>query len=144
MLGLGLAACGPVEPRDATDAAGRDGSASAGGAAEARAASAPDLERGELLSFACQACHTLAAGDEHRIGPNLHGFMGRPAASLPDFEYSDALRNSGIVWAPDAIDAWLADPTGYLPGTKMPFTGYRSAADRRDLVAYLTEATAPP
>jgi cytochrome c len=100
-----------------------------------------DLERGKLLSLACAACHTFGAGEPTIIGPNLHGVFGRPAASLPDFAYSPALRASGLSWTPRTLAAWLADPQGFVSGTTMTFTGYHSAEDRRDLIAYLLRAT---
>jgi len=100
-----------------------------------------DLERGRLLSLACAACHTLGAGEQTIVGPNLHGVFGRRAAAVEGFDYSPALRDSGLVWTPRALDAWLADPAGFVAGTKMSFTGYRSAEDRRDLIAYLLHAT---
>ena len=108
--------------------------------AEPRFAGA-DRARGELLSLACAACHTLGAGEPHNVGPNLHGVFGRPAAGAPDFAYSEALRASGLVWTPLALEAWLAEPASFVPGTTMAFSGYRSADDRRDLIAYLLHAT---
>ena len=99
-----------------------------------------DLKRGQLLSLACAACHTLGAGEKALVGPNLHGIFGRGAAS-GDFDYSPALRASGLTWTPRALEAWLADPASFVSGTKMTFTGYRSAEDRRDLIAYLLHAT---
>jgi cytochrome c len=104
--------------------------------AEPRYADA-DAHRGELLAYACKACHALAPDEKNDLGPNLAGAVGRRAATLPGFEYSDALADSGIVWTPEAIEIWLADPEAFVPGTKMKFTGYQSAADRRDVVAYL-------
>jgi cytochrome c len=106
--------------------------------------SAPDLARGELLSLACQACHTLNAAGPNLIGPNLHRVFGRRAGTVPEFEYSSALAGVDFVWTPEALDAWLADPSGYLPGTTMAFTGYQSARDREDLIAYLAAATISP
>ena len=100
-----------------------------------------DLERGKLLGLACAACHTFGAGERTIVGPNLHGVFGRRAASLPDFEYSPALRASGLYWTPRSLAAWLADPQGFVNGTTMTFTGYRSPDDRRDLIAYLLRAT---
>jgi len=100
-----------------------------------------DLARGELLGLACAACHKLGAGEGTLVGPNLHGMFGRPAASVAGFEYSPALTASGLVWTPVSLEAWLADPAGFVAGTTMAFAGYRSAADRRDLIAYLLTAT---
>jgi len=100
-----------------------------------------DLARGELLGLACLACHKLGAGEGTLVGPNLHGVFGRPAASLTGFGYSPALAASGLVWTPLSLEAWLADPAGFVAGTTMAFTGYRSAEDRRDLIAYLLRAT---
>jgi cytochrome c len=102
---------------------------------------AADFKRGQLLSLACAACHSFRAGEKTIVGPNLHGVFGRPAGAVEGFDYSPALQSSGLVWTPRALDAWLADPASFVAGTKMTFTGYRSAEDRRDLIAYLLQAT---
>lgn len=102
-----------------------------------------DLERGELLSLACVVCHSLRPGEAPMQGPNLGGLFGSPAASKADFAYSEALASSGLVWTPPALDAWLAAPTSFVPGTSMVFAGYSSPDDRRDLIAYLLHATQP-
>jgi cytochrome c len=102
---------------------------------------AADAQRGELLGLACAACHRFRAGEGTLIGPNLHGVFGRPAASLPEFDYSPALRESKLVWTPRSVAAWLANPAGFVEGTTMAFSGYRSEQDRRDLIAYLLRAT---
>ncbi len=100
-----------------------------------------DTSRGQLLSFACAACHTFAAAGGTLIGPNLHGVFGRRAASVAGFDYSPALASSGLVWTPVSLEAWLNEPASFVAGTKMAFTGYRSPDDRRDLIAYLLHAT---
>lgn len=102
----------------------------------------PAARRGELLSLACQACHALTPDTRVEIGPSLYGVFGRPAASLPDFEYSQALREAQFVWTAERLDAWLQAPTDYLPGTTMVFAGYADAGDRRALIAWLQSATA--
>jgi len=102
---------------------------------------AADASRGQLLSYACAACHTFNAAGGTLIGPNLHGVFGRRAASVAGFDYSPALASSGLVWTPVSIEAWLNEPASFVTGTKMAFTGYRSAEDRRDLIVYLLHAT---
>ena len=108
---------------------------------EARPAG-PDLSRGELLSFACQACHSLTPDGGPDIGPSLYGVFGRAAASVPGFEYSAALRNADFAWTPELLDAWLQAPTEFLPGTTMAFAGYGNSDDRASLIAWLVSATA--
>ena len=120
------AACGAPEQSDPTAPASSQG---------------PDNRRGELLSLACQACHSLAEGGSNQVGPNLYGVFGRAAGQVPGFKYSPSLRDSGIVWSPAELDQWLADPAGYLPGTTMAFTGYQSASDRAALIDYLVGVT---
>ncbi len=129
----GAAACG----------GGRSESPGAEAAAAPGQASGPNLERGRLLALACAACHTFGAGERHAIGPNLNGVFGRPAGAAAGFQYSAALEAADIVWTPEELDRWLADPTGFVPGTTMAFTGYQRPEDRRDLIAWLVSATAP-
>ena len=102
---------------------------------------AADTARGELLGLACAACHRFKAEEGTLIGPPFEGVFGRSAASIAGFDYSPALRSSGLVWTPRSLEAWLANPAGFVEGTTMAFTGYRSADDRRDLIAYLLRAT---
>jgi cytochrome c len=102
---------------------------------------AADPARGELLGLACAACHRFRAAEGTLIGPHLEGVFGRTAASVPGFGYSPALRESQIVWTPRSLEAWLANPSDFVEGTTMAFTGYRSAEDRRDLIAFLLRAT---
>ena len=96
---------------------------------------------GERLAMQCRACHALEAGGRHMIGPALHGFFGQPAGEQSGFAYSPALREASFVWTPRALDAWLADPSGFLPGNRMTYVGLRKADDRRALIAYLLRTT---
>jgi cytochrome c len=100
-----------------------------------------DVARGELLGLACAACHKFRAGEGTLIGPNLHGVFGRRAAHVEGFDYSSALEQSGLIWTPVSLAAWLSNPAGFVPGTTMAFTGYAAAKDRRDLIAYLLQVT---
>jgi len=142
-----LGACAPDAPQGGAAEVDAPGGTPRAPGHVAAAAGAPyasaDLARGEVLSYACRACHGLGAGEESPIGPSLSGVFGRRAASVAGFEYSPALRASEIVWTPEALDAWLAQPADFLPGNNMAFTGFHSADDRRDLIAYLLAQTSP-
>lgn len=98
-------------------------------------------EKGEKLSIRCRTCHEFAAGKPHKVGPNLHGLFGRKAGQEPGFNYSKALRESGIVWDEKALDAWLTRPSGLVTGTTMAFMGLPDKADRDALIAWLRDAT---
>ncbi|MCU4651406.1 c-type cytochrome [Roseibacterium sp. SDUM158016] len=101
-----------------------------------------DAARGETLYRPCMACHMIGEGAIHRIGPHLNGIVGRGIGSAEGFSFSDALQEAaarGDAWDEDALDSFLANPRGYLPGTAMVFRGIRSAEDRADLIAYLAE-----
>lgn len=91
---------------------------------------------GALYEARCGGCHSL---DANRIGPMHRGVFGRRAGSLADFEYSDALRNSRIVWNVQTLDAWLRDPQALIPGQRM---GYRlqSPEERAAIIGWLMQA----
>ncbi len=108
-------------------------------AAEERAPS-PDARHGQRLFLYCAACHSIAAGEPDKVGPNLHGMIGAPAGTRGTFQYSEALKTSGLVWTDDVLDAWLKQPTALVPRTKMAFIGLAKAQDRADLLAYLKQA----
>ena len=90
----------------------------AGGTGAAQAAGDP--ARGEQVYHRCQGCHSI---DRNRIGPMHKGLFGRKAGSVPDFDYSDAMKNSGIVWTEATLDQFLQGPRKMVPGTKMTFVG---------------------
>ncbi|WP_252181356.1 cytochrome c family protein [Azospirillum sp. B4] len=100
-----------------------------------------ETDRGERLSIRCKTCHEFAADKPNKVGPNLHGLFGRPAASAPGFNYSPAMRGSGIVWDEKALDAWLTRPSALVPGTTMAFAGLADKADRDALIGWLRQAT---
>jgi cytochrome c len=94
-----------------------------------------DANRGESLYEACQDCHSL---DKNDVGPRHRGVFGRKAASLSDYDYSDALKSANIVWNAETLDKWLTDPQAVAPGAKM-FFHLDNAQDRADVIAYLKE-----
>lgn len=100
-----------------------------------------DAAWGERLAMQCRACHSLEAGGNNMIGPALHGFFGKKAGSASGFSYSPVLAEAEFTWTPRALDAWLAQPAGFLPGNRMTFAGIQKADDRRAVIAYLLAAT---
>lgn len=98
-----------------------------------------DPARGAELWAKCQACHTIAKGARHTVGPNLFGILGRKAATQPGYRYSPALAASGLVWSDEALDRFLAATQDTVPGSKM-YGGLAIAQDRLDLIAWMRRA----
>ena len=99
-----------------------------------------DAARGEARFEDCAACHRLDAG-ANNVGPSLHGIFARKAGEIADFRYSPAMKRSGIVWTPETLGQFIADPQAMVPGNRMPYAGLANAGDRADLIAYLTKAS---
>lgn len=97
-----------------------------------------DPGKGEKVFNKCKTCHVVDE-ETNKIGPHLVGIFGRPAGSVEGFKYSDAMKDSGIVWEDDTIAAYLKDPKAYIPGNRMAFPGLRKDAEIADLLAYLHE-----
>jgi cytochrome c len=106
-------------------------------ASPALAQTAGNPARGKIVFLECQACHAAASGGPTLVGPSLVGVYGRKAAALPGYDYSAALKASGLVWNAANLDAWLTDPSKLVPGTKMAFTGIATPDLRADVIAYL-------
>jgi cytochrome c len=101
-------------------------------------AQAADPGRGAALYAECQGCHSLR---ENMMGPRHCWVVGRPAARVPDFNYSDAMKNSGLTWDDATLDKFLTTPFAFLPGTSMGYAGVYDQKDRDDLIAYLGKIT---
>jgi cytochrome c len=99
-----------------------------------------DVARGEARFEDCAACHKLEAG-ANNVGPSLHDIFTRKAGTLEDFRYSPAMKRSGIVWTPEALDKFIADPQAMVPANRMPYAGMANPSDRADLIAYLQKMT---
>ena len=97
-----------------------------------------DAGRGKEIYERCMGCHAIG---REVVGPDHAGLYGRKAGSLPDYDYSPAMRKYGEIWDEATLDRFLTNPRGVVPGTKMGFAGIPDAGERADLIAYLKEAT---
>jgi len=98
------------------------------------AQAAPDAVRGEAIYARCLACHALGTD---RVGPRHCGLLGRRAGAVAGFDYSPAMKKSGLVWNEKTLDRFLKNPLGVVPGSAMTYAGVTDAAERSDLIAYL-------
>lgn len=101
------------------------------------AQAAGDAKQGEAVFGRCALCHNAVKGGGNGVGPNLFGVVGRKAASLPNFYYSPALKNSKIVWNEGNLKKWVTNPQKMVPGTRMTFAGLTSPKEADDVVTYL-------
>ena len=111
------------------------------GAASAEPAPDPaQIAAGEAAFRQCRFCHQTGPKATNRAGPVLNGIVGAPVGGVGKFKYSEALlaqSAAGLVWDIEALDAYLADPKGFIPGTSMGFAGVVAPEDRAALIAYL-------
>jgi len=104
-------------------------------------APAGDPVHGKEIFVECAGCHKL---QENSTGPKHCGLIGRPAGSVPGFDYSEAMKNSGLTWDEKTLDEFLTMPIAYVNGTRMGFAGLRNPQDRADVIAYLRQVDADP
>jgi cytochrome c2 len=109
------------------------------GAGASQALGTGDPAHGKQIFAKCQACHSLDAG-KNKVGPSLHGLIGRPSGTVESFAYSDAMKNAHLTWTPDVLDQYLTSPKKMVPGTKMTFPGLPKEQDRADVISYLQQA----
>jgi cytochrome c len=101
-------------------------------------AQAQDPDAGQVLfNNACRTCHFLNAGD-NRLGPHLHGVVGRKAGSVEGYGYSAALKGADLTWDKATLDRFIAAPDSVAPGHNMkPYPGMTAAEDRARIIAFL-------
>jgi len=120
----------PKKPAAPPPAAGADGGASTG-----------DVKKGaKLYKAKCAQCHTIEPMGSNKQGPCLHGIIGRTAGAL-NYDFSNAIKDSGIIWDGDHLNKFMINPKKYIPGTKMVFAGLKKDGERADIVAYIAEAS---
>lgn len=98
-----------------------------------------DVSAGEKVFAKCSACHSIEQGGANGVGPNLHGIMGASVGGVGGYSYSSAMASFGGQWGWDEMNEWLANPRGYMDGTKMGFAGLSSIEDRAAVALYMNE-----
>jgi cytochrome c len=94
----------------------------------------------QAFNNACRTCHVMREGD-NRLGPNLHKIVGRKAGSLPNYNYSSAMKEAGFVWDKEKLERFIANPDEVVSGNSMkPYNGIASSDDRAKIVAFLAQS----
>ena len=122
--------------------AGAAASGPTGGVAALLAHADPDA--GAKDARKCAACHAFDEGGPAKIGPPLWGVIGRDIASVEGFKYSEALVGKEGAWDYQTLDAFLAEPRNWAPGTKMAFAGLKKPEERADVILYLRSLSRQP
>jgi cytochrome c len=100
---------------------------------------AQDVAAGKSSFNKCMACHAIGEGAKNKVGPELNGLDGRKAGTAPDYNYSEANKNSGITWSETVFKEYIKDPKAKIPGTKMVFAGIKNEKEINDLWAFLSQ-----
>ncbi|MBN9316377.1 MAG: cytochrome c family protein [Devosia sp.] len=99
----------------------------------------------QKFSERCGTCHSIG-GEAAKNGPDLTNLIGRPAASLEGFQYSDGMLEAGqagVVWDIETLTKFIAKPRSVVNGSNMSFTGYRNPEDVANVIAYLATFSSP-
>jgi cytochrome c len=107
--------------------------------ATAIAHAAGDAAAGEKVFAKCKICHQIGEGAKNAVGPELNGVIGRHSGTAPDYNYSEANKNSGLTWDEPTFREYIKNPKAKVPGTKMIFAGLPKETDIDNLVAYLEQ-----
>ncbi len=104
-----------------------------------------DATKGQAVAKACAACHDFTKGGPNKVGPNLWGIVGRPHGVHEGFAYSEAMAaKKDVPWSYEELNAFILNPKGAIPGTKMVYGGMKKDADRANLLAYLATLSDQP
>src|SRR5215467_5156013 len=105
----------------------------------ASAATAQDVSAGETSFKKCLPCHDVGEDAKNKVGPELNGLDGRKSGSAPDYNYTEANKNSGITWNEASFKEYIKDPRAKIPGTKMIFPGIKNEEEAGSLWAYIKQ-----
>jgi cytochrome c len=100
---------------------------------------AQDLKAGENSFKKCLPCHAVGEAAKNKVGPVLNGLEGRKSGTIEGYSYTEANKNSGIVWSAETFADYIKDPRAKIPGTKMIFAGIKNDAEIASLWAYLKQ-----
>ena len=104
----------------------------------APAFAAGDAEAGgKLFTKTCGGCHSIGEGARGGFGPELNGIIGRPAGTTQDYQYSEAMKNSGVVWTREKLADYIENPKSVVSGTRMIFWGISDQEKIENILAYL-------
>ena len=103
-----------------------------------------DTNAGQKVFKRCKSCHSTDNGGRNKIGPNLWDIVERSKASATNYRFSRAFGNLEGNWSYQELDRFLTNPKDYAKGTKMSFTGIKSAKDRANLIIYLRSLSDQP
>src|SRR6516165_3239220 len=99
---------------------------------------AQDVTASEAAFRKCQVCHDVGEDARNKLGPTLNGLDGRKSGTVEGYDYSDANKNSGLIWNDTTFKEYVADPAGKMPGTKMMFSD-KNEKEVADLWMYLSQ-----
>ncbi len=105
----------------------------------AASSTAQDLAAGETSYKKCAPCHSIGEGAKNKVGPQLNGLANRKSGTIEGFNYTEANKNSGIVWNEQSFAEYIKDPKAKIPGTKMVFAGIKNDAEIKSLWAYMAQ-----
>ena len=100
---------------------------------------AQDFDKGKKVYRKCKACHTIALGAKHRVGPNLYKVIDRKAGSAEGYRYSKSMKSSEIIWNKENLSLYLINPRKFIKGTKMAFAGLKKETDIVNVIYYIEE-----
>ncbi len=136
-----LAACGSSETASAPQSASMPASTPA--PTQVAKVDIDPMARGKKLYKRCSTCHTLEEGGRHKVGPNMWDIFGATAGMKDGFAYSKAMKESGVVWTDETMDAYIENPRKFMPGNRMSYAGLRKPEDRENVLAYIKAETTP-
>jgi len=105
-------------------------------------AMAADPAAGEKAFAVCKACHKVGEGAKNGLGPMLNGVVGEAAGSVEGYNYSEAMKTSGLTWDEANLAEFLKNPKAKVPGNKMTFAGVKDDTKLVDIIAYLGQFNA--